>query len=451
MIWDDRTEEESKPLSDKWLRILDYSHPCLAMRLAAKHRPGHKPREASGLVTRWFSICSTVTFDDGFRAVVRFPMMGRSQSRIDQTANELLVMGYLAPRIQSPLPEILGAGRRRHGPYFVTALVDGVPLSSCLRDPSSQTPGLRPDVSDDADLGRAYRVMANILLDVYKLQFPLIGALTYVPGEWQISSGPLPLAMYEVARVGNRSFNTFMVARQSFRTAGEFFDEVAYLHLLHLQQQKDEVVADAEDVRKKYVARCLFRRIVREEIRTERAPFRLYCDRLSPSSVLVASETDFTVRAVTDWVLTHSAPAEYSHAAPWWLLFEGPEAWEHDLHGFLDRYRPRLALFLQVLEVCEEERRLASSDRLSARMAQSLDNGIFWLCLAARRRHMFDNIYWNFLDTKFFGAFETLDQRISFLSEQERDNMEGFVQEMLRQREEPRPDEQTAQGETTDL
>lgn len=268
--------------------------------------------------------------------------------------------------------------------------------------------------------------MANVLLDLYKLQFPRIGAITHVPGEWKIGRRPLTLAMNEFVRVGNCPPSMF--AQDSFQTANEYFEEIANQHLLHLKHQRNNAVDDAEDGRKKYVARCLFRRIARE-IRTEKGPFRLYCDDLRPSNVLVASETDFTVRAVIDWEFAYSAPVEYSHAAPWWLLFESPEAWDPDLHNFLDKYRPRLALFLEVLGACEAERNLDAADRLSARMAQSLDNGVFWLCLAARKSQMFDDIYWTFLDPMFFGPFETLDQRIAVLGEQDRNEMEGFVQE----------------------
>jgi hypothetical protein len=115
------------------------------------------------------------------------------------------------------------------------------------------------------------------------------------------------------------------------------------------------------------------------------------------------------------------------------------------------RRGPRLALFLKVLEGCEEERNLGSSDRLSGRMAQSLDNGVFWLCLAARKSQMLDDIYWNFLDPMFFGQFEALDQRISLLGEQERNEMEDFVQEKIRQLEQPRLDEHLTLDEIMDL
>lgn len=74
---------------------------------------------------------------------------------------------------------------------------------------------------------------------------------------------------------------------------------------------------------KKYIARCLFRKIARE-IQTESGPFHLYCDDLHPSNVLI-TEPDFMISGVIDWEFTYVAPAEFTYAAPWWLLFESPE------------------------------------------------------------------------------------------------------------------------------
>lgn len=229
---------------------------------------------------------------------------------------------------------------------------------------------------------------------------------------------------------------------------------MANQHFLHLKYQRNNAIDDEEDCRKKYIARCLFRKITRE-IHLEKGPFRLYCDDMRPSNVLVASETDFTVKAVIDWEFTYAAPVEYSHAAPWWLLFESPEAWESDLHKFSERYKPRLEIFLGVMKGCEDEKiaagQIDESDRLSKQMAQSLDNGVFWLSLAAKKESMFDEIYWTFLDYTFFGPFETMKQRLSLLTQEERDEMEGFVKEKMKQKEEHTLDEHISTDEMMEL
>ena len=143
MDWDELAEYESQRLFAGWLRIFMREFPDLPMKLAARHRPGHKPLEASDPITGSFNICSIVTFDDGFRVVVRFPIMGRSRFRVEKTNNELLVMGFLAPRIKSPLPEILGTGMWACGPYIVTVFVEG-------RSPVHLSPGPFDSVAQPA-------------------------------------------------------------------------------------------------------------------------------------------------------------------------------------------------------------------------------------------------------------------------------------------------------------
>lgn len=451
MDWDELAEQQSQHFFASWLKILTRELPDLPLRLAAKHRPGKQPIAASDLITGAFNICSIVMFEDGFKVVVRMPIMGRSRFRVEKTNDELLTMGYISPRTQIPIPEIIGTGMWDCGPYTVTAFVEGVLLSKCLRDPAILSPSLNPDVSD-SDLARAYRAMAGIILEMYKLPFPRIGAICHVPGSWKVSKRPLSLNMNELVRVGNFPPDRF--SKDSFETASEYFQELANQHFFHLHYQRNNAVDDADDCRKKYIARCLFRKITKE-IRTEKGPFRLYCDDLRPSNVLVASESDFTVKAVIDWEFTYSAPVEFSHAAPWWLLFEAPEAWESDLRQFLVRYKPRLDLFLQVLKECEDERisqgKWKESDRLSGRMAQSLDNGVFWLSLAARKSSMFDDIYWTFLDEMFFGPFTTLDDRITLLSQEERDELDDFVGMKMQHKAESRLEEHLTVDQIMDL
>ena len=57
---------------------------------------------------------------------------------------------------------------------------------------------------------------------------------------------------------------------------------------------------------------------------------------------------------------------------------------------------------------------------------------------AAKKGFMFDGIYWPFLDEKQFGPLRSLDDRLSLPSQQERDDLGGFVQKELRQAEKKR-------------
>lgn len=65
-------------------------------------------------------------------------------------------------------------------------------------------------------------------------------------------------------------------------------------------------------------------------------------------------------------------------------------------------------------------------------MAQSTENGIFWFCLAARKNFMFDDIYWEFLDRKYFGQ-GSLEDRLALLSQEELDGLENLVSVKMQQ------------------
>jgi aminoglycoside phosphotransferase (APT) family kinase protein len=71
---------------------------------------------------------------------------------------------------------------------------------------------------------------------------------------------------------------------------------------------------------KKYIARCLFRKLSREIAKEHyNGPFRLYCDDLLPSNVLI-DLSRLVINGVVDWEFAYAAPVEFTYAAPWWLL-----------------------------------------------------------------------------------------------------------------------------------
>ncbi|KAJ5123908.1 uncharacterized protein N7515_007733 [Penicillium bovifimosum] len=46
---------------------------------------------------------------------------------------------------------------------------------------------------------------------------------------------------------------------------------------------------------------------------------------------------------------------------------------------------------------------------------------------------MFDEIYWTFIDPRFFGPFTTIEDRLCLLSEEERENIDTFVEKKMQQ------------------
>ena len=360
-------------------------------------------------------------------------------------------MRFLSRHTKIPVPIILGAGRWGCGPYIVMTVLEGTLLSKCLQDPMFDSPSLNPNVSK-FDIESAYRGMAHIILELSKPTFNCIGALVEESsGVWKVGARPLTQNMNELLRVGNLPPGVF--AEKTFVTTSEYFQELATQQLLHIQYQRNDAVDDELDCRKKYIARCLFRKIAQDIQINHRGSFHLYCDDLRPSNVLVSGPNLITT-GVIDWEFTYVAPAEFTYTAPWWLLFESPEAWESDLNAFLHRYTPRLEIFLTILRSCENEQIqkgiMSNSQRLSDRMAQSMDNGLFWFCLAARKSFMFDDIYWTFLDHKYFGQ-GSLEDRLILLSQEELDGLENLVSVKMQQASDDLLDTHLSYDEFVDL
>ncbi|KAH8433005.1 phosphotransferase family protein [Aspergillus melleus] len=398
---DNLAQAQSDRFFQVWVQnLLRKSPEQLAGKLASRHCPG-TPVLASRLPNGAFNVCYRVTYDTGHRVVVRFTALGRVLARKEKVEDEVAVMNYVAQHTTIPVPKVLGHGKCAVGPYIVMPYIEGNKLSGYLRDSSQETATLKPSISTSV-LRRAYSSMTEILLELSKPEFPYIGAI-----------------------------------KQDESGGWTYFEELAQQHFYHLEHQRNDAVSDEADCRKKYVARCLFRRLSRD-ISTEhcRGPFRLYCDDLCPGNVLVDA-SKLVVAGVVDWEFTYAAPVEFTYAAPWWLLLERPEDWELDLNQFLERYMPRLRTFLEVLRDCEarkiQDGSLLESQRLSPAMESSLENGLFWMCLASRHSAMFDEIYWEFIDTRSFGQFRTLEDRISLLSAEERAQMDAFIEKKMDQ------------------
>ncbi|MCJ1255592.1 hypothetical protein MMC24_003409 [Lignoscripta atroalba] len=439
MDFDHIAEERSNNIFAAWLRNLTRKSPEeLAGRLAAQHRPG-TPTTAKFISNGAFNFCYRVTYQDGFRALVRFTALGRVKFRNEKVQDEVAIMEYLAQDTSIPVPQVLGSGKCWLGPYIVMTFIEGRLLSGYLRDPSEgERVTLNPGISKSA-LKTAYRGMAQIMLELSKPAFPRIGALGRdEAGAWIVNKRPLTFNMNRLAEFSNYPPHGFTT--HSFTNAADYFEELATQQLRHLESQRNDAVTDEADCRKKYIARCLFRRISREISEEHRdGPFRLFCDDFRPANVLV-DVSMLTVTGVIDWEFTYVAPAEFTYTAPWWLLLERPEEWESDLNKFLARYTPRLRIFLESLRECEGEKikegTLSGSQCLSGVMEKSLDNGLFWVCLATRYSCMFDEIYWGFIDAKYYGHLTTIEARIDLLTEEERRDLDGLVQRKMREAEE---------------
>ncbi|KAL4748238.1 hypothetical protein BDW72DRAFT_205821 [Aspergillus terricola var. indicus] len=409
MNWIRCDADQSPEHLGTWLQMLLCQMPELALRLASQCRPGHSATVMSNPTTSASSVRCLVAFDDGARAIVRFPIPSRTNSCLRKCSNEVSIMRYVARTTIIPVPT-------------------GTLLANRLD----------PNLIIKAELKRAYHCMAQVMLELSKLTFPQIGALVQTAdSKWSIQSMEQGRALTATMADTLRPYSmpsTFPT--KTFTTASEYFTDLATQHLRHLYHQRNSgLLPDNHAWKEKYIARCLFRRIARS-LKTEPGPFRLYSDDFSPANVLVLpndtspnnthnpdqpyATADFSVTAVTNWSSTYIAPNEFTYTAPWWLLFQSPAGWEHDLQLYLTRQTPHLDLFLTVLREIEDKaiarEVMEASRRLSSRMAESLHNGLFWFCLAARKGSVLDDVYWEFLDERWFGRLGSVDERLGLLS-----------------------------------
>ncbi|PYI06350.1 hypothetical protein BO78DRAFT_461292 [Aspergillus sclerotiicarbonarius CBS 121057] len=352
----------------------------------------------------------------------------------EKVEDEVAIMEYIAQHTSIPVPKVLGTGQCPVGPYIVMTYIEGKPMSRYLTDPSKETSSLRPDISLPT-LKRTYFGMANIILELSKPAFPFIGALKKDDDDnWTVHKAPLTFNMNRLSQFSNIPVNVF--TKQRFTTAAYYFEDLAQHHFHHLSLQRNNAIVDEQDCRKKYIARCLFRKLSRQ-ISTEHCtgPFRLYCDDLKPDNILVDAPL-LMVTGVVNW--------KFTYAAPWWLLLERPEDWDDDLNVFLERYMPRFHTFLEVLRDCEDLKirrgHITPEQRLSKVMEKSIESGLFWICLALRHGSMFDRIYWRFIDERFYGPFESIEKRMGLLSEEEQVEFDLFCERKMEKKREGKLD-----------
>ncbi|KKK17955.1 hypothetical protein AOCH_007160 [Aspergillus ochraceoroseus] len=437
MNFDDVAWEQSEVIEDAWIAGLFETDTLKEIgNLIVKHRKG-VPVELCDATAGGFNVCFRMKFEDSGSAIIRFPKPGIGMFPEEKVRNEVAVMKYLRDHTSIPVPVIIHWGTKEEsppglGPFIIMEYIDyAMDLSTALNTPGldiKDRPVLDPHIDNDK-LEMLYGQLADILLQLSRLSFPRIGSLSQIDDStWEIARRPLSINMNELHL--------------------HISKPLAELHTEHLTQQRNDAVDSADDCRRKFVARRLFRKIARDGRLTssfpkDSGPFKIWCDDLRPSNVLV--DADLKIVGVVDWEFTYAAPAEFSYAPPWWLLLEQPDYWPDGIEAWGKRFEHRLQTFLKVLLEREaaalEQGNLKEDQRLSGPMQQSWENGDFWVIYAARKNFAFDAIFWRKLDDRFFGPSGVSEQdrwkeRIDLLDQEEKNYMEEFVSRKLEEMKE---------------
>jgi hypothetical protein len=169
--------------------------------------------------------------------------------------------------------------------------------------------------------------MADILLQLVRKSFEEIGFITNqeddeFDDEWATTHRPLTINMNELVQLGN--IPPHLLPQTTFKTASAYFLALAEMHMIHLTYQRNDAIESAEDCRRKYIARCLFRKLARESrlgsMSHDKGLFELFCGDFRPASVLANSQKDFKGVGAIDWEFVYAAPVEFVYSPASWLV-----------------------------------------------------------------------------------------------------------------------------------
>lgn len=139
-----------------------------------------------------------------------------------------------------------------------------------------------------------YGRLAGILLRLPIPSLPRIGSLSQIDDfTWEVTHRPLSINMNELLRVGGFPRSKLPDLDATLNTSSSYFEALADLNIEHLVHQRNDVVESADDCRRKFVARQLFRKLARGKRLTnpalENGSFKIWCVEVDlwPANVLL--------------------------------------------------------------------------------------------------------------------------------------------------------------------
>ncbi|GJP95617.1 phosphotransferase family protein [Aspergillus niger] len=419
MSYDDVAWEQSDDISDSWVeQFHDIGVKKAIGYFILRHDSGDKPR-LSLIGKGSFNIILRMKYTHK-STDIRFSQPGAILFPEEKTTNEIAVMRYIADQTSIPVPFVLHSGTRdesplKLSPFIMMSHIDhktnmyaALNVSGC---PVEKRGYLNPDIDED-DLRKLYAELAKALLKLAKPEFSLIGSLVQVDDyTWEVASRPLSMNMNELVRLGTLPRSKLPPLDATFKSTSSYMEALAQLNIQHLIHQRNNAIESADDCRRKYVARQLFYKLVKEKKLFnpchEHGPFRLW------------------------------SPIEFSYAPPWWLLIENPDQWHNGIEDWTRVFDRRLKTFLSAMRHCEDAEDVHGEPRLSDEMRKSWESGDFWVVYAVLHSFAFDAIYWLEIDKRYFRPTETDEaseawrERIQLLDETQRDEMEHLVTKKL--------------------
>lgn len=372
-----------------------------------------------------FNFSVRVHWDDqGPDWLIRFPIPGKARWAEEKSQNEVAVMKYIKQNTSIPVPDVVAYGGTADnptglGPFIIMTWIEGQRMKEILEKKPSDTEGgstesvLNLDTEDHI-LRKLYAGIADVLLELWSLDFDKIGSLVCEDDKgtksWTINRRPLSLGINEMVRFGGIPEED--IRPGPFSSTLDYFFYLSEMRFLHLKKQQNSVF-DSRDARAKFACRYLFKSIIPHFVSSNdiNGPFKLFCDDFGPGNILVDPST-LKITGVIDWEFCYTAPSQFLASPPSWLLLKHPDHWVEDegLEPFLQVYRSKFDLLLQAIEDRESKQCLSGAGKLSIRMRQSLEDSTIWFNLALKNGWSTDFLYWNLLDSHIYGPASTTER-----------------------------------------
>lgn len=153
-----------------------------------------------------YNLCQKLHFCDGTTWLLRMPIVGSvcDEYADEKIAMEVEVLNLLRDR-NIPVPGIIAWGLTAAnplglGPYIVMDFIEGVSVNTLLRQ-QHNTRLLRDDICDD-DVKFLYRQFARILLQLFQIDFPVLGSLPTPVTNFNAPVRPLTFKAHDILQTG---------------------------------------------------------------------------------------------------------------------------------------------------------------------------------------------------------------------------------------------------------
>ncbi|GKZ18574.1 hypothetical protein AbraIFM66951_003455 [Aspergillus brasiliensis] len=324
---DDVAWEQAEETSDNWLtQFLDYDILKPIGYFMLDHNGGRGTD--FGILKKGSYNISLRLKDDHEARVIRLSQPGAVFFPEEKVENEVATMRFLTDRTSIPIPFVYHSGTKKECPLELSPFImmnyieHKTKMYNALntpRCPIEERGVLDPAISEDR-LKMLYGEMAGILLQLSIPSLPRIGSLSQIDDfTWEVTRRPLSMNMNELVRVGSLPRSKLPDLHTTFTTTSSYIEALADLNIKHLINQRNDSVDSADDCRRKFVARKLFRKLARDKRLTnpllDKGAFKIWCDDLCPANVLLHG--DLKLAGVVDWEFTYAAPAEFTYAPPW--------------------------------------------------------------------------------------------------------------------------------------